>query len=400
VRVLVACSGVGHVFRGFETASEELAEVLPGVAGGEIEVTLARGGGGWRGRRGIRLPCVARGGRVARRLGLDGPRAYLVEQRTFAPWAYVLARAGRFDVVHLHDPGLSNALWHARRLLGGRFAILLTNGGPLDPEHLGRPDIIQSVTPVDAARLREAGFAPWQVAMVPHGWKPRPAVAAGEGRDGSRGAAADRPPRDFAPGPPRALIGVGTLNDSHKGFATAIRALRRLPEARLTLLGQRDAETPDIEALGRELGPGRVVTGTVRAGEVPEHLARAEAFVLPTHYEGFCIAVLEAMGAGLPCVVSDIPVLRWLVGDAGVLVAPDRPDAWAEAIAGLGPARRRELGERARARAAGFAWERLGPDYAAMYRQALEARARRAAGERGGSGASSRSSSRSEAGAP
>jgi 1,2-diacylglycerol 3-alpha-glucosyltransferase len=379
VRVLVACSGVGHVFRGFETASEELAEVLPDVAGGQIEVTLARGGGGWRGRRGIRLPCVARGGRVVRRLGLPGPRAYLLEQRTFAPWAYALARAGRFDVVHLHDPGLSNALWHARRLLGGRFAILLTNGGPLDPEHLGRPDIIQSVTPVDAARLRAAGFAPWQVAMVPHGWKARLVVAGGR-------EAGDRA-RDVAPGPPRELIGVGTLNDSHKGFATAIRALRRLPEARLTLLGQRDAETPDIEALGRELGPGRVVTGTVPAGEVPEHLARAEAFVLPTHYEGFCIAVLEAMGAGLPCVVSDIPVLRWLVGDAGVLVAPDRPDAWAEAIAALGPDRRRELGERARARAAGFAWERLGPDYAAMYRQALEARARRTAGERGGPGA-------------
>jgi 1,2-diacylglycerol 3-alpha-glucosyltransferase len=352
-RVLIACSGLGHIARGFENAAGELAH----AHGDRVPITLARGGGSWLPRDGIRLPCVQRFGPVARTLGLSGGRAYLVEQRSFAPGVYALARLGRFDVVHLYDPGLMNMIWHARRTLGGVFSIVFTNGGPLSPEHLHRPDLIQSVTPVDAERLLQAGFAPWRVDMVPHGIQ-----------------LLDPRPRTFDDGPPKALIGVGILNDSHKGFATAIRAAAGLPGCTLRLLGQRDEETSQIEALGAaELG-ARFSTATVPTEDVSRALSAAEAFVLPTHHEGFCIAVLEAMAAGLPCVVSDIPVLRWLVGDAAVLVPPDKPDLWTEALAALTASRRRELSQAARARAAEFSLERLADQYVAMYDKAVEAR--------------------------
>jgi 1,2-diacylglycerol 3-alpha-glucosyltransferase len=358
-RVLVACSGVGHVLRGYETASAELVHALRDT----IRMTLVRGGGPWLGGTGARLPCLQRYGRGAGALGLSGARAYLVEQRTFAPGVYALARLGGFDVVHLHDPGLMNVVWHARRRFGGRFAIVFTNGGPLSPEHLGRPDLIQSVTPVDAARLYEAGFPPWRVAMVPHGSR--------------RVSAASRA---FVGDSPKVLLGVGTLNDSHKGFATAIRAAAVIPDATLRLLGQRDEETAGVEALGGALLGARFSTATLPADEVPAALAEADALVLPTHNEGFCLAVLEAMAAGLPCVVSDIPVLRWLVGEAGVLVPPDRPELWAAAIQGLTAERRRALSERGRRRAGEFFWERLIGDHIAMYDKALLARQMRAAG--------------------
>jgi 1,2-diacylglycerol 3-alpha-glucosyltransferase len=351
MRVLVACSGLGHVFRGFETASAEVAEALRG----HVDVTVARGGGAWRDEHGVRLPCVQRFGPIAGKLlKLQGPSAYLVEQRSFAPWAYLIARLGHYDIVHLHDPGLLNAFWHARRVAGGRFAIVFTNGGPLGPEHLGRPDLVQSVTPVDARALEQAGFADTRVAMVPHGiWPSAP------------------PPRAFADGPPTKLLGVGVVNDSHKGFRTAIRAAALLAGAELRLLGQRDGETRDIEALGRQLLGPRFSIDTVPRDRVAAEITAADIFVLPTHYEGFCIAVLEAMDAGIPCVVSDIPVFRWLVGDAGVLVPPDAPEQWAAALRGLTPARRGELSERGRRRAADFHWPRLVGDYLGMYRKVL-----------------------------
>jgi 1,2-diacylglycerol 3-alpha-glucosyltransferase len=354
-RVLIACSGLGHVARGFENAAGELAHAL----GDRVQITLARGGGSWLPGDGIRLPCVQRFGPLARTLGLSGGRAYLVEQRTFAPGVYGLARLGRFDVVHLYDPGLMNMIWHARRTMGGAFSIVFTNGGPLSPEHLHRPDLIQSVTPVDADRLLQAGFSPWRVDMVPHGTRLLAPC-----------------PRTFDDGPPKALIGVGILNDSHKGFATAIRAAAGLPGCTLRLLGQRDEETSQIEALGTAQLGERFSTATVAPGDVAPALASADAFVLPTHNEGFCIAVLEAMAAGLPCVVSDIPVLRWLVGDAAVLVPPDRPELWTAALASLTASRRRELSQAARARAAAFSLERLADSYAAMYEKAIEARHR------------------------
>ena len=351
-RILFACSGLGHVARGFENAASELAEALAGRA----QITLARGGGSWVRGGGLRLPCIQRFGPLARRLRLSGGRAYLIEQRSFAPTLYALARLGRFDVVHLYDPALMNTMWHARKTLGGRFSIVFTNGGPLSPDHLHRPDLIQSVTPVDAARLLDAGFSPWRVDMVPHGIRaPSPSE------------------RIFGEGPLKSLIGGGTLNDSHKGFATAIRAAAELPGCTLRLLGQRDEETPQIEALGAALLTSRFSAATVAPGDVATALASAEAFVLPTHNEGFCIALLEAMGAGLPCVVSDIPVLRWLVGNAAILVPPDRPDLWAGAIATLTASRRRELSRAARERAAEFSLDRLADRYVDMYDKAVEA---------------------------
>jgi 1,2-diacylglycerol 3-alpha-glucosyltransferase len=354
-RILIACSGLGHIARGFENAASELARALQG----RVSVTLARGGGPWLADpgAGIRLPCIQRFGPVARTLGLAGGRAYLVEQRSFAPSVYALARLGRFDVVHLYDPGLMNVLWHARKTLGGTFATVFTNGGPLSPEHLRRPDLIQSVTPVDAGRLLEAGFSSWRVDMVPHGIRLH-----------------DPGQRTFVDGPPRALIGVGTLNESHKGFQTAIRAASGLPGCTLRLLGQRDEETVGIEALGAALLGPRLSTATVAPDSVLPALLSADAFVLPTHNEGFCIAVLEAMAAGLPCVVSDIPVLRWLVGDAAVLVPPDRPELWTAALAALTAPRRRELSQAARARAVEFGLDALADRYVEMYEKAIAAR--------------------------
>jgi 1,2-diacylglycerol 3-alpha-glucosyltransferase len=352
LRVLIACSGVGHVVRGYETASEELVRVLPR----SVDVTLVRGGGEWLGGNGVRLPCLRRFGWLARHLGLSGERGYIVEQRSFAPSVYALARFGRFDVVHLHDPGLMNALWHARKVLGGSFATVFTNSGPIGPEHLTRPDLIQSVTPVDAHRLQQGGFPDWRIAQVPYGIRTTPL-----------------PMREFAEGSPLSLIGVGTLNESQKGFTTAIRAVAEIPNVTLSLLGQRDEETPAIEALGRELLGSRFSTDTLPQRQVPGSLASADVFILPTHNEGFCIAVLEAMAAGIPCVVSDIPVLRWLVGNAAVLVQPDRPDQWATAIRGLTSHRRKELSERGIRRAAEFHWENLLQNYVAMYEKALAA---------------------------
>jgi glycosyltransferase involved in cell wall biosynthesis len=270
---------------------------------------------------------------------------------------YAFARLGGFDVIHIHDPALLNGLWHARRVLGGRFAIVFTNGGPLTPEHLTRPDVVHSLTQVDVDRLRASGFAAERVVLVPYGIKPL--------ADTSRSFQSDRPLK---------IVGVGALNDSHKGFTTAIRGAARLPGAELRLLGQRDGETPALESLGRELLGTRFSLDTVTRVEVSAALSAADVFVLPTHYEGFCIAALEALAAGIPTVLSDIPVLRWLVDDAAVLVPPDRPEDWAEALAGLTVERRRDLSERGRRRAAQFHWPRLAGRYDALYERALAVR--------------------------
>jgi glycosyltransferase involved in cell wall biosynthesis len=99
---------------------------------------------------------------------------------------------------------------------------------------------------------------------------------------------------------------------------------------------------------------GLVWLGHVDDAELPGLYAGAEAFVLPSRYEGFGLTVLEAMAAGTPVVASDVTALPELVGDAGILVDPGDPEAIAAAVErARGDA---DLARRGAERARGFTW--------------------------------------------
>ena len=98
-------------------------------------------------------------------------------------------------------------------------------------------------------------------------------------------------------------------------------------------------------------------------GHVPDALlpglyAGAEAFALPSHYEGFGLPVLEAMAAGTPVVAANSSALPETCGGAARLVAPDG-DAFREALPALlaDRAERERLRAAGLQRAAGFTWE-------------------------------------------
>jgi glycosyltransferase involved in cell wall biosynthesis len=96
--------------------------------------------------------------------------------------------------------------------------------------------------------------------------------------------------------------------------------------------------------------------GPVDDGELPGLYAGARAFVLPSHYEGFGLTVLEAMACGTPVVASGVSALPEVVGDAGILVDPDDHVGIADAIEqAMHDERLRRAGPE---RAARFTWDR------------------------------------------
>jgi glycosyltransferase involved in cell wall biosynthesis len=78
--------------------------------------------------------------------------------------------------------------------------------------------------------------------------------------------------------------------------------------------------------------PGVHVTGWLDRQELVSVVAGARALVLPSHYEGFGLPVLEAMAAGTAVVASDIPAHREVAGGFARLVPPTDTDAWAAAL--------------------------------------------------------------------
>ena len=157
------------------------------------------------------------------------------------------------------------------------------------------------------------------------------------------------------------VIYVGRLS-SEKGLTGLLRgfaaAARQAPDALLLLVGD-GAQRPELEALAGSLKLGadhiRFV-GRVPIGEVPSWLQSSDVYALTSPSEGFSCALLEAMSAGLPSVVSAIPANSQLVDDQvhGLAVPWDDDQAIAAALLRLfrDPEARRCMGTAARDRVA------------------------------------------------
>lgn len=113
---------------------------------------------------------------------------------------------------------------------------------------------------------------------------------------------------------------------------------------------------------------------------VAYHLA--DMLAQPSLAEGFGLTVLEAMQCGTPCVVSDIPALREVAGDAAVFVDPLSPGSIADGLRAVldDAARARTLRELGRANVARFSWQRAARETLSAYRAAAASRQRPVAG--------------------
>jgi len=227
---------------------------------------------------------------------------------------------------------------HWRRLLGREYGVraqVVHNG--VDAARF------RSASPAQAAALRRrAGAAGRPLILAVGGIEPR------KGSDTLAAAVAALKWSDHHP--VLAVVGGHSFQDYR---AYRDRVLSSLPE------------------LGLELGDDVVMLGTVPDAELPAWYAAADVLAFPSTKEGWGLAVLEAMSAGLPVVTSDLPVFReYLVPGRDALMVPvGDAAALAAALASvLGDPR---LAGRLRAAGAAvadrFTWARSAAEHQAIY---------------------------------
>ena len=122
------------------------------------------------------------------------------------------------------------------------------------------------------------------------------------------------------------------------------------------------------------IAPGRVkFLGYVAEETKPALYRGARTFVYPSIYEGFGLPPLEALACGLPVVGSDRSSLPEVVGQAGILLAPDDVDGIAGAIIQLLIDDRvfETLKQEATKQAARFSWEATARETWNAYRAVL-----------------------------
>ena len=108
----------------------------------------------------------------------------------------------------------------------------------------------------------------------------------------------------------------------------------------------------ELEKQAAEAGVAHLLQFSGSRPDIPQILNASDMAILASHEEGMSNALLEYMCCALPIIATDVGGNRELLGDAGLLVAPQSPEDLAAAIFDLYTDERtaRTLGRRARAR--------------------------------------------------
>ncbi|QQO21239.1 glycosyltransferase family 4 protein [Bradyrhizobium diazoefficiens] len=118
--------------------------------------------------------------------------------------------------------------------------------------------------------------------------------------------------------PDRVLLGCAARLHPHKRLDAAIRLLPDEPSWHLALAGQ-GADEARLRLLASELKVSERLhlLGEIAPSRMADFLACLDVFVFPTQAETFGLAAVEAANAGVPSVVTDLPVLREVLSYEG-----------------------------------------------------------------------------------
>jgi glycosyltransferase involved in cell wall biosynthesis len=227
----------------------------------------------------------------------------------------------RPDILHVHHA--TSALWAVLAALTVRPSPILLksehNDHRFQPWHHGAINVLlypllsaivcNSDTTLASFSRLERRLAGRKALRIYNGVN----LGAVRSRSASRPSAALHPDRTVRIGHVARLVPQKNQARLIEGLAHARRATGR--DLRLEIVGNGPL-LEDLKVTARAAGVRDHVhfAGALTRAQVYDRLATWDAFVMPSLFEGFCNALVEAMAAGLPVAVSDIDTLREVAG--------------------------------------------------------------------------------------
>ena len=165
-----------------------------------------------------------------------------------------------------------------------------------------------------------------------------------DGRDLSlfRGGDRERVRKEFGFDSATPVVGMAARITHMKGQDTFLRMAalvkKRLPATRFLLVGSalpfHKSYFEELQRLVADLGLEKEVIWAGYRDDMPDILAAMDCFAHPSRQGAFVSVLIEAMATGLPIVASDVDGIPECVGrdGAAVLLPPDDPAAWADAV--------------------------------------------------------------------
>lgn len=339
------------------------------------------------------LPLPPNPKRNANPIGPVGPRWPTAAAIRWHQWRY------RFDLWHIHSVYPAGWMAHDTLVRAGVPVVMTAHGGDIEtdaqsghgfrlrPEHdrrvrdlLPRVRYLTAISPSVEERYLELGVPQSQIRRIPNGVD-FPRFRAHE-RDRTEvrtrfGLPVDR---DLI-----LTVGLYRPPKGHGFIPPALAAL--LDQGRKVAWVVLGSDPAAMQGLARDAGVAEHLyvipsilgdAGAQRrfpADAVIDLYNAADVFAMPSLSEGFGLAAVEAMAAGLPVVVTDVPGLRHIVCAErdGLLCAPRDPGGMAHQIGRVldHPQLARSLSEAAVDTARKYDWRTISSQYLNLYREAI-----------------------------
>lgn len=176
------------------------------------------------------------------------------------------------------------------------------------------------------------------------------------------------------------LLFFGTL-EPRKNLVNLMRAYEQLPSDvrrsyALVIAGAKGWNDGEILKVLDELknsGASVVQTGYVSDEDRAALFMKAALYIMPSHYEGFGMQLLEAMSYGTPMLVSDIPVLHEVAGDAAAYCPTDAISIKKAIVALLADEKRQKaMVVAGKHRVKDFSWDKVAEDVYEHIKKAVQ----------------------------
>jgi len=283
---------------------------------------------------------------------------------------------GPFDIIHGHSTkgGLlarflsrygaavvytPNAIYTMNPFASGMVRRVV---GTLERRMVKRTDAIIAVSPEEQAHIESLGIPSNMVHCIVNGVDPTPPMDRNEAR------------RELGLSQEDVLIGFVGRFSQQKDPMTFVRALGRLVEQghrfRAAVVGTGELEH-DIRSLAEELGVGDRIHW-LGYDTAQMTMSAVDVFALSSRYEGMPYVLIEALGAGLPIVTTEVAGARLAVEDGknGFVVPVGDSNALAARLEQLisNTQYRADMAVAARVQADQFSARRMAQETFALYR--------------------------------
>lgn len=308
----ILCSGLDSVMRGYETHTRLLFNSLISENSNNLDITLFKRNGKKK-KNEVVLNVPFRSNWICQKLAKLRGSSYYWEHLLFALRFifYIFLRRIKLNKILVIEPMVGKTLVKFKKLLPGSPQVIFTHGVWMEPcEYTTMGDEFHQVNIENYNKQKkyfEENKIDKEIHLIPHFLNTNSNVI--------DKLNIDKIKKRYNIKTEKILLSVGVLSRSHKNTEYLINEASNLPK-NWTLLVCGGIIEPDLVELGKQKLGNRFINIQVNRTQIYEIYEIADLFVLASKQEGFGIVILEAMQAGLPIILHNRELFRWILKDS------------------------------------------------------------------------------------